>query len=82
MLTILNVASRPTIIFDPTERTHRRWYADFLTRRSWRHCPVQFYLEQEFSDVPTMCQDKLSSYYLSREFREVVPTLDRPATKI
>jgi len=34
-------------------------------------------LEQEFADVPTMCQDKIASYYLTRECREMVPLLNQ-----
>jgi hypothetical protein len=80
MITILNVASRPSVIFEPTNQNHRKWFAKFLINRSWRDCPVQFYLEQEFADVPTMCQDKLTSYYLTRECREFVPVLNQPPT--
>lgn len=77
MMTVLNVASRPTVYFDVTDREHRKWFAKFLRNRSWRYCPVQFYLEQGYSDVPAMIQDKMSAWYLGREFRERVPTLDR-----
>ena len=76
-MTVLNVAYRPAVYFDVMDKQHRRWFADFLRRRSWGHCPVQFYLEQGYSDVPAMIQDKLTAWYLTREFREAVPTLDR-----
>ena len=77
MMTILNVAARPAICFDVTDKDHRRWFAKFLRNRSWGECPVQFYLEQGYSDVPSMIQDKLTAFYLGREFHDRVPTLDR-----
>lgn len=77
MMTILNVASRPAVYFNVQDKEHRRWFARFLRDRSWGDCPVQFYLEQGYSDVPAMIQDKLAAWYLTREFRDVVPTLDR-----
>jgi hypothetical protein len=77
MSTLLNVAARPTVYFDANDKNHRRYFAKFLVARSWGNCPVQFYLEQEYADILTMCQDKLTAYYLGREFRETIPTLEQ-----
>lgn len=76
MITCLNVASRPVVYFDVQDKEHRRYFAQFLIDRSWGHCPVLFYLEQGYSDVPAMIQDKLTAWYLGKDFRKRIPTLD------
>lgn len=72
-MTILNLKSRPTVYFDATNHNHRAYYAEFLKNRSWRQCPVQFYLERGFGDLSSMIENRLSAYYLGQEFQTTVP---------
>ena len=60
---------RPLVAFDPYNKDHRRYYAEFLERGGWGRCPVRFICpEDSGSDLPTMIQRSLISYYIDREF--------------
>ena len=72
-MSILNLSNRPTIYFEAGNREHRQHYMAFLQHRSWRQCPVQFYLERGYGDLSAMIENKLSAYYLQREFKDFVP---------
>ena len=34
--------ARPLVAFDPYNKDHRRYYAEFLEYGGWGTCPVQF----------------------------------------
>lgn len=72
-MTLLALSGRPTVTFDVENPEHRAHYAHFLQNRSWRSCPVQFYLERGYGDLSSMIENKLSGYYLSKEFQNSVP---------
>lgn len=72
-MTLLDLKSRPTVNFDATNREHRHHYMQFLQKRSWRECPVQFYLERGYGDLSSMIENKLAVHYLSKEFKDTVP---------
>lgn len=71
MSAILIHAHRPWAVFDPTNKDHRRYYAEFLHNRSWGRCPVRFYVPDEAAgDLLLMIHDKLARYYTEKEFGE------------
>ena len=72
-MSLLDLRARPTVYFDAADTSHRRCYLDFLVRRSWRDSPVQFYLERGYGDLSAMIENKLTAYYLGREFKSSVP---------
>jgi hypothetical protein len=72
-MSLLDLKSRPTVYFDAANREHRSYYMAFLQNRSWRECPVQFYLERGYGDLASMVENKLSAFYLHSEFSELVP---------
>lgn len=72
-MSILDLKSRPVISFNAADRNHRQHYMEFLRRRSWRECPVQFYLERGYGDLSAMIENKLTAYYLQKEFKHEVP---------
>lgn len=72
-MSILNLSVRPTVTFDPANRQHRQLYVGFLHNRCWTDCPVQFYLERGYGDLVSMIENKLSTYYLQREFKDTIP---------
>ena len=72
-MSLLDVRSRPWAVFDPKNPDHRNHYSQFLKKRSWRYCPVQFYLEQGYGDLTSMIENKLTAYYLGQEFRKKIP---------
>jgi len=60
---------RPLVAFDPSNKDHRRYYAEFLAYNGWGKCPVRFIVPDDIGmDVPTMIKNRLVDYYVSREF--------------
>jgi len=72
-VSILDIKARPTVYFDAASSEHRRYYLEFLQCRSWRRCPIQFYLEHGYGDLSAMIENKLAVHYLGNEFGEYVP---------
>lgn len=65
----LEYFARPLVAFDPYNKDHRRYYAEFQERGSWGHCPVRFICPEDHGlNLPTMIQQHLISYYVDREF--------------
>ena len=60
---------RPLVAFDPYNKDHRRYYAEFLAYGGWGHCPVRFICAEDHGDnLPALIQHSLISYYVDREF--------------
>lgn len=65
----LEFLSRPLVAFDPYNKDHRRYYAEFVELRGWGHCPVRFICTEEHgNDLPMMIKNSLIQYYIDREF--------------
>jgi hypothetical protein len=65
----LEYFNRPLVAFDPNNKDHRRYYAEFLTYRGWGHCPVRFICPDDSgSDLTVMIRNILIQYYIDREF--------------
>ena len=64
----LALHSRPFVVFDPSNREHRRWFAEFNRSAKWGNCPVRFVVEDDNGDLVTMIQRRLIQYYVGREF--------------
>ena len=65
----LHLFGRPYVVFDATNKDHRRWFAEFNRSRSWGRCPVRFIITDDHGDLITTIQRELIAYYVSREFR-------------
>jgi hypothetical protein len=61
---------RPWVVFDPENKDHRRWFANFQKDATWGNCPVRFVVPDDHGDLITMIQRKLIQHYVSKEFRE------------
>jgi hypothetical protein len=66
----LQLYCRPYVVFDPTNKDHRKWFSYFNELRSWGHCPVRFIIEDDHGDLITMIQRKLIQYYVDKEFKK------------
>jgi hypothetical protein len=67
----LEYYSRPLVAFDPSNKEHRRYYAEFLKHGGWGRCPVRFIVtDEQGMDLPTMIRNKLVEYYIQTEFRK------------
>jgi len=68
-MSILEFNSRPWTVFDPGNREHRRFYAEFTRHGSWGRCPYRFVIPEDHNNLITMIQRKLVEYYVQKEFR-------------
>ena len=59
---------RPFVVFNPANKEHRKWFAEFNRSAKWGDCPVRFVVEDDNGDLVTMIQRRLIQYYVSREF--------------
>jgi hypothetical protein len=65
----LEYLARPLVAFDPYNKDHRRYYAEFLEYGGWGRCPVRFVCPDDTGfDLPTMIKNRLIEYYVDREF--------------
>lgn len=65
----LEYYSRPLVAFDPSNKQHRRYYADYLEYGGWGKCPVRFIVPEDSGmDLPSMIKNSLVEYYVTKEF--------------
>lgn len=65
----LEYLMRPLVAFDPNNKDHRRYYAEFLRYGGWGKCPVRFVVPEDVGmDLPTMIKNSLIEYYVGKEF--------------
>lgn len=64
----LALHGRPFVVFDPANKDHRKWFAEFNKSLSWSTCPVRFVVDDDHGDLVTMIQRHLIQYYVDREF--------------
>jgi hypothetical protein len=65
----LEYLMRPLVAFDPTNKDHRRYYAEYIEHGGWGRCPVRFIVPEDHGDnLPTMIKNRLVDFYISREF--------------
>lgn len=65
----LEYLARPLVAFDPYNKDHRRYYAEFVSNKSWGHCPVRFICPDENGgDLVSLIKNSLIQYYIDREF--------------
>jgi hypothetical protein len=65
----LEFYNRPLVAFDPSNKDHRRYYAEFLEYGGWGMCPVRFICpEANGSDLTVLIRNELVNYYIEREF--------------
>lgn len=58
--------------FDPSNKDHRRYYAEYLEYGGWGRCPVRFIVPEDVGlNLPSMIKNRLIDYYISREFGTV-----------
>jgi hypothetical protein len=60
---------RPLVAFDPHNKDHRRYFAEFQTSHTWGTCPVRFIVPEDNGDLVTLMQRSLIQYYIDREFQ-------------
>jgi hypothetical protein len=74
----LEYLARPLVAFDPYNKDHRRYYAEFLEYGGWGRCPVRFICPSDSgSDLTLMIKNHLTAYYIDREFGGGKLSIDR-----
>lgn len=71
-MSLLQLASRPFVVFDPSNKDHRSYYHQFVKTNSWGHCPVRFVVPEGYGDLVSMIRIALIDYYVNKEFGDVV----------
>lgn len=66
---------RPWTVFDPKNKDHRRWFAEFQHLGTWGKCPVRFVVADDHGDLVTMIQRSLIQYYVDKEFKKSNSTI-------
>jgi hypothetical protein len=64
----LQLYGRPFVVFDATNKDHRRWFAEFNKNLSWKNCPVRFVVNEDHGDLITQIQRSLIQFYVDKEF--------------
>jgi hypothetical protein len=67
----LDYIGRPWVAFDPENKQHRKWFAEFQRSGTWGHCPVRFIVSDEHGDLITLIQRKLIGHYVDKEFGKI-----------
>ena len=77
----LSYWGRPWVVFDATNKQHRRWFAEFQKYATWGRCPVRFVVDDDHGELVTMIQRQLIEYYVSKEFKEQPKVNPKPKRK-
>lgn len=80
----LQLYGRPWIVFDPSNRQHRKYYHEFVKSGTWGQCPFRFVVADDQGDLVTMIQRSLIKYYVGREFdvvKKQQPKIAQKTTK-
>lgn len=65
----LEYMARPLVAFNPSNKHHRQYYAEFLEYGGWGRCPVRFIVTDDHGiDLTSMIKNMLTQYYIDREF--------------
>lgn len=67
-MALLNKAQRPMVKFDPSNKKHRKMFADAMKQRTLGTLPVQFYVDEEAHDLVYQIHKSIAQYVLEREF--------------
>lgn len=68
-MSILQYHGRPWVTFDPSNKSHRRWYNEFVKHGTWGRCPYRFMIPADHGNLVAMIQDSLVKFYVENEFR-------------
>lgn len=70
-MSLLQLKMRPWCEFDPSNRQHRQWYAEFLQNSNWVSCPVRFVDPTDCGNLAMSIQASLVKYYAQKEFKRL-----------
>jgi hypothetical protein len=68
-MSLLYLRARPIVAFDANNPEHRRYYRQFIDKRSWGTCPVRFMAESLNTDLLSHINREMLSWYVKHEFK-------------
>lgn len=68
----LEFYGRPLIVFDASNKEHRKFYYDFILSGGWGKCPYRFIVPDDQGNLITLIQRKMIAYYIDKEFKKVI----------
>jgi len=68
-MSLLYLRSRPIVAFNPTNAEHRKWYQEFMQKRTWGYCPVRFMAESLTTDLVSHINSLMLDWYVKEEFK-------------
>ena len=70
-MSYLQLHGRPYVVFNPEDKEHRKWFAEFNRTFKWGKCPFRFLVNDDHGDLITQIQRALIRYYVKQEFGRV-----------
>jgi hypothetical protein len=67
-MSLLYLRARPILAFNENDSLHRKYYYEFMTTRSWGHCPVRFMAEALNTSLVYHINERMLAYYVKQEF--------------
>lgn len=74
----LDLMMRPWAAFDPSNRDHRKHYAEFLQFGNWGRCPIRFVDPTDCGNLAGAMQRSMVEYYTKKEFGKIKSRLKAP----
>ena len=68
-MSLLYLRARPIVAFNANNADHRRYYRQFIEKRSWGQCPVRFMVEGLNTDLLSHINREMLAWYLRNEFK-------------
>lgn len=56
-----------TVMFDPSNKSHRQAVRDFMKRRAWVDTSIRFSYDPEYGSVVDQVQSKLLTWYMAKD---------------
>lgn len=70
-MSLLQLKMRPWTEFNPADRQHRQWYAEYLQNGNWCSCPVRFVDPTDCGNLAMSIQASLVRFYAAKEFKRL-----------
>lgn len=80
-MSVLELHGRPFVVFDPSNKEHRRYYFNFVEQGTWGRCPYRFVVPEDHGNLVTMIQRSLVKFYVEKEFKTVAKKPQRRSRK-
>ena len=70
-MSLLQLKMRPWTEFNPANKQHRQWYAEYLQNGNWVSCPVRFVDPTDCGNLAMSIQASLVKHYAAQEFKKL-----------